>query len=187
MAGYLLMKPGFDLAQLKMFKTDYHKQPEFMKVKMLQYICDDVIEVEVISSELNRRILVGDPTNRMDPDLNTKLMASKKRKATMGISGSSCMSEEVIDETADWNSDECCLCKMDGDLICCDGCPAAYHSKCVGIANSLLPDGNWYCPECVVDRKNLDINVAKSIRGADLLGVDAQGRYYYSSCGYLLV
>ncbi|KAK1439444.1 hypothetical protein QVD17_05262 [Tagetes erecta] len=187
MAGYLLMKPGFDLAQLKLFKTDYHKQPEFVKLKMLQYICDDVIEVEAISLELNRRILVGDPTNLMDPDLNTKLLASKKRKATMAISGSSCMSEEVIDETADWNSDECCLCKMDGNLICCDGCPAAYHSKCVGIAASLLPEGNWYCPECVVDKKNLDINVAKSIRGADLLGVDAHGRYYYSSCGYLLV
>ncbi|KAI3814186.1 hypothetical protein L1987_18934 [Smallanthus sonchifolius] len=187
MAEYLLLKPGFDLAQLKLFKTDYHKQLESVKVKMLQYICDDVIEVEAISSELNRRILVGDPTNIMDPDLNTKLTASKKRKATQSISGSSCMSEEVIDETADWNSDECCLCKMDGNLICCDGCPAAYHSKCVGIATSLLPEGNWYCPECVVDKKNPDINVVKLIRGADLLGVDAHGRLYYSSCGYLLV
>ncbi|KAD3640268.1 hypothetical protein E3N88_29491 [Mikania micrantha] len=187
MAEYLLMKPSFDLAHLNLFKTDYHKQSETVKVKMLQYICDDVIEVEAISSEINRRILVGDPINFMDPDLNTKIMASKRRKATMAISSGSCMSEEVIDETDDWNSDECCLCKMDGNLICCDGCPAAYHSKCVGIATSLLPDGNWYCPECVVDNKNHDINVAKSIRGADLLGVDAHGRFYYSSCSYVLV
>ncbi|XP_021998585.1 DDT domain-containing protein PTM [Helianthus annuus] len=187
MAEYLLMKPGFDFDQLKLFKTDYHKQPGSVKVKMLQYICDDVIEIEAISSELNRRILVGDPANLMDPDLNTKLTASKKRKATMAISGSSCMSEEVIDETVDWNSDECCLCKMDGNLICCDGCPAAYHSKCVGIAASFLPDGDWYCPECVVDKKNVDINVAKAIRGADLLGVDTHGRFYYSTCGYLVV
>lgn len=180
------MKPGFDLAELKLFKSDYHKQAGSVKVKMLQYICDDVIEMEAISSELNRRLL-GDPTNLMELDLNTKPTASKKRKTTMAISGSSCMSEEVIDESVDRNSDECCLCNMDGNLICCDGCPAAYHSKCVGIATNLLPDGDWYCPECVVDKKNLNINVAKAIRGAELLGVDAHGRLYYSTCGFILV
>lgn len=175
------MKPDFDLFHLKIFKTDYYKQPEFVKLEMLRYICDDVIEGEDISSELNRRI-VGDPTNVMDPDVNKQLTVSKKRRAS-----NSFMKEEIIDETADWNSDECCLCKMDGNLICCDGCPAAFHSKCVGIAANLLPDGDWYCPECVVNKKNPEINVVKSIRGADLLGVDPHGRLYYSSCGYLLV
>lgn len=187
MAEYLLMKPGFDLARLKLIKTDYYEQSEFVKVEMLQYICDDVIEGEAISSELNRRILVGEPTIIMESDHNTTLVASKKRRATMAISGSSCMSEEAVDETADWNSDECCLCKMDGNLICCDGCPAAFHSKCVGIATNLLPEGDWYCPECLVDKNNPGMNVAKSIRGADLLGVDPHGRLFYSSCGYLLV
>ncbi|KAI3664245.1 hypothetical protein L6452_44728 [Arctium lappa] len=187
MVEYLLMKPGFDLARLKLIKTDYYEQPEFMKVEMLQYICDDVIEGEAISSELNRRTLVGDPTIIMESDQHTTLVASKKRRAMMVISGSSCMSEEAVDETADWNSDECCLCKMDGNLICCDGCPAAFHSKCVGIATNLLPEGDWYCPECLVDKNNPGMNVAKSIRGADLLGVDPHGRLFYSSCGYLLV
>ncbi|XP_024985187.1 DDT domain-containing protein PTM isoform X1 [Cynara cardunculus var. scolymus] len=187
MVEYLLMKPGFDLARLKLLKIDYYKQPEFVKVEILQYICDDVIEGEAISSELNRRTLVGEPTITMESDQNTTLVASKKRRATMAISGSSCMSEEAVDETADWNSDECCLCKMDGNLICCDGCPAAFHSKCVGIATNLLPEGDWYCPECLVDNNNPGMNVAKSIRGADLLGVDPHGRLFYSSCGYLLV
>ncbi|KAJ9537124.1 hypothetical protein OSB04_029857 [Centaurea solstitialis] len=188
MAEYLLMKPDFDLARLKLIKTDYYEQPEFVKVEMLQYICDDVIEGEAISSELNRRTLVGgEPTIIMDSDQNTTLVSSKKRRATMAVSGSSCMSEEAVDETTDWNSDECCLCKMDGNLICCDGCPAAFHSKCVGIATSLLPEGDWYCPECRVDKNNPGVNVAKAIRGADLLGVDPYGRLFYSSCGYVLV
>lgn len=30
----------------------------------------------------------------------------------------------------DGNGDECYLCKMDGNLICCDSCPAAFHSRC---------------------------------------------------------
>ncbi|XP_071696426.1 DDT domain-containing protein PTM-like [Rutidosis leptorrhynchoides] len=178
LAEYLLMKPGFNLSHLGLFKTDYHSQSEFVKVEILQYICDDVIEGEAISSELNRRILIGERVNAVDANSKTKLVASKKRRS---------ISEEVIDETADLNSDECCLCKMDGNLICCDGCPAAFHSKCVGIATNLLPEGDWYCPECVVDKKNPEISVAKLIRGADLLGVDPDGRLYYSSCGYLLV
>ncbi|XP_071704699.1 DDT domain-containing protein PTM-like [Rutidosis leptorrhynchoides] len=166
MAEYLLMKPGFDLSHWRLFKSDYHNQSEFVKVEILKYICDDVIESEAISSELNRRIMVGERTNAVNVNLKTK---------------------SVIDGTSDWNSDECCLCKMDGNLICCDGCPAAFHSKCVGIATNLLPEGDWFCPECVVDKSNPEIYVSQSIRGADLLGVDSHGRLYYSSCGYLLV
>eukprot|EP00879_Flechtneria_rotunda_P024265 GHRR01025716.1.p1 GENE.GHRR01025716.1~~GHRR01025716.1.p1 ORF type:complete len:461 (+),score=103.97 GHRR01025716.1:766-2148(+) len=41
----------------------------------------------------------------------------------------------------------CVQCRDGGDLMCCDGCPAAYHSACLGLTN--IPDGAWYCPACV--------------------------------------
>lgn len=72
MAKYLLMKPDFDLALLKSFKNDYHKQSEFVKIELLQYICDDVIEIEAISLELNRRIMVGQPANAKELYLRTQ-------------------------------------------------------------------------------------------------------------------
>ena len=105
----------------------------------------------------------------------------------MDMSGSFSMSEEIVDVTNDWNSDECCLCKMDGNLICCDGCPAAFHSRCVGVASDYLPEGDWYCPECTIGRRNPWMKPQKSLRGADLLGIDPHGRLYFHSCGYLLV
>uniref|UniRef100_A0A5B6ZGD5 PHD-type domain-containing protein n=1 Tax=Davidia involucrata TaxID=16924 RepID=A0A5B6ZGD5_DAVIN len=190
MVEYLLMhssglKPGFDLCCLKLFEIDYYKQPASVKIEILRCLCDDVIEVEAIRSELNRRTFTSDLN--MDSDRNMKIETSKKRRAQMDVSGGSCLTEEVVDETTDWNSDECCLCKMDGSLICCDGCPAAYHSRCVGVANSLLPEGDWFCPECVIDKDKPWMKLGKSLRGAELLGIDPHGRLYYSSCGYLLV
>lgn len=189
MAEYLLIhdlgfKTGFDLKHL-MFRTDYYRQPVIVKVEILQYLCDDMIESEAIKSELNRRSLVTETD--MGFDQNMYFDTCKKKRAVMDVSGGSCLTEENMDDTTDWNSDECCLCKMDGSLICCDGCPAAFHSRCVGIASDSLPEGDWYCPECGISKHRAWMKSQRSLRGADLLGVDVDGRLYFSSCGYLLV
>lgn len=180
-----LLSPGFDRSRLKLFESDYYKQSASVKIEMLRCLCDDVNEVEIIRSELNRRTLATDPS--MDFDRKMMFETPKKRRAVMDVSGTSYSTEEVVGETTDWNSDECCLCKMDGSLICCDGCPAAFHSRCVGIVSTLLPEGDWYCPECTIERDNPWTRVRKSIRGAELLGIDPYDRQYYNSCGYLLV
>ena len=36
-----------------------------------------------------------------------------------------------------------------GDLLCCESCPATYHTGCVGLAAA--PEGDWYCPHCTCD------------------------------------
>jgi hypothetical protein len=45
--------------------------------------------------------------------------------------------------------DMCMVCGRGGSLICCDGCPMAYHMPCVGETRASLPDDDWFCPECV--------------------------------------
>lgn len=178
------LNPGFELAQLKLFSSEYYKQPVSVKIEILRRLCDDMIEVEAIRTELNRRSSGAEPDVDFDRNINNEV--GKKRKVVMDMPAGSCLTEEV-DDANDWNSDECCLCKMDGNLLCCDGCPAAYHSKCVGVANDLLPEGDWFCPECALDRHKPWMKPRKSLRGAELLGVDPHERLYFSSCGYLLV
>lgn len=172
------LQGGLELCRLNLLKDDYYKQPVPVKVEVLRCLCDEVMEVEVIRSELSRRSSATDP----DVDIDR----SMKRTGAMGASGKGRLTEETTDDT-DWNSDECCLCKMDGNLICCDGCPAAYHSRCVGVANDLLPEGDWYCPDCTLEKNKSRIRRRRSIRGAELLGIDPHGRLYYSCCDYLLV
>ncbi|CAI8617227.1 unnamed protein product [Vicia faba] len=189
LAEYLLIhssqyKTSFD-ANLSILVTDYYKQPVILKLEILQYLCDDMIDVDTIRSELNRRSLVTE--TGMGFDQNICFDTSKKKKAVMDVSGGSSLTEEMVDDTTDLNSDECCLCKMDGNLICCDGCPAAYHSRCVGIASKNLPEGDWYCPECAIGKHQTSMKSQRSLRGADLLGMDPHGCLYFDSCGYLLV
>ncbi|CAI6004012.1 unnamed protein product, partial [Closterium sp. NIES-64] len=93
------------------------------------------------------------------------------------------------DELADGNADECKLCGMDGNLICCDGCPGAFHSRCVGVVAAALPDGDWFCPECDMKRRAgevLGAVVPEGMRG-EHLGEDQHGRVYYGSCGRVVV
>jgi len=189
MAEYLLIhssefKISFD-ANLSMFGTDYYKQPVNLKLEILQYLCDDMIETDTIRTEMNRRSLVIE--TGMGFDQNIYFDTGKKKRAAMDVSGGSCLTEEIVDDTTDLNSDECCLCKMDGNLICCDGCPAAFHSRCVGIAGDSLPEGDWYCPECAIGTHRASMKSRRSLRGADLLGTDPHGCLYFDSCGYLLV
>ena len=50
----------------------------------------------------------------------------------------------------DGNTDLCVLCALGGSLLCCDGCPAAYHMRCIGETAKSIPQGEWLCPECSV-------------------------------------
>ena len=52
-------------------------------------------------------------------------------------------------QQSDANADACALCGLGGSLICCDGCPAAYHVRCVGESYRGINDSSeWLCPEC---------------------------------------
>lgn len=190
MVEYLLFsgskdKPGVDLNRFKYLRNEYFRQPMNLKVEILSRLCDDMIDAEVVKSELDKRSFAAE--SEMETDRKTSSEVRRRKRTMMERAGDISLNDEVIDLSFDRNSDYCCLCKIDGNLLCCDGCPAAYHSKCVGVASHLLPEGDWYCPECAFDRLVPGLKPEKQIRGAEFIEIDPHGRRYYSSCGYLLV
>ncbi|KAM6326705.1 autoimmune regulator [Podargus strigoides] len=48
------------------------------------------------------------------------------------------------------NEDECAVCGDGGELICCDGCPRAFHLACLVPPLPRVPSGTWRCSSCVV-------------------------------------
>ena len=94
----------------------------------------------------------------------------------------------VMNDVKDFNSDECCLCGMYGNLICCDGFPYAYHFRCVCISKAHLPEGAWYFPEFFMAKSDTQGSKAsKSLSGAEIFDIDPYGRVFFGTCGYLLV
>ena len=49
----------------------------------------------------------------------------------------------------DDNEDQCEMCGNGGELLCCDGCPAAFHLYCLEPKMKTIPKDDWYCPQCV--------------------------------------
>mmetsp|Transcript_6234 Transcript_6234/g.11764 ORF Transcript_6234/g.11764 Transcript_6234/m.11764 type:complete len:696 (+) Transcript_6234:1-2088(+) len=43
------------------------------------------------------------------------------------------------------NNDWCHLCKVGGDLVCCNWCPRSYHPTCIGRED--IPKGYFSCPQ----------------------------------------
>lgn len=52
---------------------------------------------------------------------------------------------------ASGHDDVCRLCSGEGELLMCDGCPASYHLRCVGLRAA--PEGDWFCPGCAQQRQ----------------------------------
>nr|XP_045359946.1 autoimmune regulator [Camelus bactrianus] len=47
------------------------------------------------------------------------------------------------------NEDECAACRDGGELICCDGCPRAFHLACLSQLLREVPSGTWRCSSCL--------------------------------------
>ena len=65
------------------------------------------------------------------------------------------LSPPLTDDQDDENSDRCYACGDGGELLLCDGCPAAYHYQCADPPlhkHDLKRIDNWYCPPCSVRR-----------------------------------
>lgn len=50
------------------------------------------------------------------------------------------------------NIDFCNICLENGNLICCESCPAAFHSQCINYVES---DEKYICLECQEGRMPL--------------------------------
>lgn len=200
----------------EVFRREYYNLPVLAKLRILQILCDDLLEFMELRTEIDTRERAEEG---MDSDDNAALPPENgpKRVHPRYSKTSACKDPENIVETFelkplshnqssadssnaieleakasdvvdDGNSDECQLCGMDGTLVCCDGCPSVYHSRCIGLNKAYLPDGMWFCPECVVKQMGpVCSRFGTGLKGAEIFGIDPHERVFLGTCNYILV
>ena len=113
--------------------TPYHRLQVVRKLQILEFLIDELLTVDTIAAEFTRRH-----------------QSCSSYSYPYGLKPTD---EEL--RTLE-NRDECGVCGLEGDLLCCDGCPRSYHRKCLSLSDRAeLPHGKWLCPECtIVDSAN---------------------------------
>uniref|UniRef100_A0ACD6A152 Uncharacterized protein n=1 Tax=Avena sativa TaxID=4498 RepID=A0ACD6A152_AVESA len=183
---------------------EYYMLPVTTKLRLLQILCDHVTESEELKGELEAREGYNE---EMEYEADSIILSESESRAVLtraakasvcekieGLQSSESAPNVTNQEAAlpnasqDGNSDDCQICGMDGTLVCCDGCPWAYHSRCIGQNKAFLPQGLWFCPECVVNKLGpASSRIERGARGAQMFGIDMCGRLFLGSCNYLLV
>ncbi|XP_065867140.1 DDT domain-containing protein PTM-like [Euphorbia lathyris] len=199
-----------------LFKREYYSLSVNRKLMILQILCDDALDCRELRAEIDAREesevgidsdalpnnLCENGPRRVHPrysktsackdreamEINAETQGSKSSCGSKYLGSKGCEGEGIPpDVGADGNSDECRLCGMDGTLLCCDGCPSAYHSRCIGVCKMYIPEGPWYCPECTISKLGPTNVVGTSLKGAQLFGVDLYEQVFLGTCNHLLV
>ena len=64
-------------------------------------------------------------------------------------------------QEADTSHDDACfVCGHGGEVMLCDHCDHVYHLRCLSPPLSVVPDGEWICPQCanVNDDDPMDVD-----------------------------
>jgi hypothetical protein len=54
----------------------------------------------------------------------------------------------------------CVICEDGGVLISCDHCHRDFHQSCLEPPLLVVPDGDWFCPDCICKNPNLESSQA---------------------------
>jgi hypothetical protein len=86
----------------------------------------------------------------------------------------------------DFESDDFCkVCRVGGELVCCESCPVVFHLACMNPPLATLPEDAWYCSECDSNQtpgaSNCELVEEEDEPGTKLyvLGRDRLQRTYY--------
>ncbi|KAJ0623516.1 putative transcription factor & chromatin remodeling DDT family [Helianthus annuus] len=198
---------------LTVLEKDYYTLSPGRKLTILQLLCDDASNSAELMAEIDNREeseFGPDPDRVVDRAADRVVVSNenisrrgrprknplpKEQEAVKDVSESHTPTAPVSkttgddndDDDDDGNGDECRLCGMDGTLICCDGCPSSYHSRCIGVMKMFIPEGDWYCPECTINRIGPVVTKKSSLKGAEFFGIDPYEQVFLGSCDHLLV
>jgi len=87
---------------------------------------------------------------QIEPDSTPTTSANKKRKAVKA---------EINESGEDKNESTCRVCRQPGKLLCCEGCPAVYHHRCLRPRpnKQWIEKFEWFCPSCAPSKQRIPL------------------------------
>ncbi|XP_029646826.1 bromodomain adjacent to zinc finger domain protein 2B isoform X3 [Octopus sinensis] len=79
----------------------------------------------------------------------------------------------------------CQICRKDdneAELLLCDGCDKGYHTYCFKPKMETIPDGDWYCYECISKATGVPCCVACGKKNGKLATCDECPRAFHIDC-----
>ncbi|KAL3131285.1 hypothetical protein ABBQ38_000578 [Trebouxia sp. C0009 RCD-2024] len=153
--------------------VEYYAMPPGVKAAILLSLVNDLLDISSVRHEVDKREAAGQWVAGRGGAGGSFPMRSEEERArragadsdaeangdgeddseeeggrTRGQAAAAAAAAPELED--DGNTDLCVLCGLGGSLLCCDGCPAAYHMRCIGETAKSIPPGEWLCPECSV-------------------------------------
>ena len=126
-------------------RPEYHELSLDIKSSVMQTLCDSLLDRPFIRAEIDRREEGGEGVTGIGGKEGQFAMMTPEEMEEA-------MAKAKEDGHQDFFSESCVLCGLGGVLMCCDTCPAAYHTRCAGEEygdNMMNKSTKWRCPECL--------------------------------------
>jgi len=108
-------------------QSEYYSLPIEVKAAILSRLCDHLLDCTTFRAEIDRReqenLFVGGHGKNEGGSFSA--MPEKERERVAAL----IRANKTIPDS---NTEACVICGVGGSLLMCDGCPAAFHNRCIG-------------------------------------------------------
>lgn len=129
----------------------------FVNIMLIVEEVADALDIPLVDTPLHERLVFEGQETTEDDESNSSITGNKRRRSSR------------IQKLEDHHNEECEVCDGEGDLLCCDACSLVYHMGCVRPVLDKIPEGDWYCPYCLIDKMARITSVYKFIHVSNVI------------------
>ncbi|XP_009866739.1 PREDICTED: bromodomain adjacent to zinc finger domain protein 1A, partial [Apaloderma vittatum] len=120
---------------------------------VVHYLASALLQIE---QGIERRFLKA-PLDASDGGRSYKTVLDRWRESLLSSTNLSqvFLHLSTLDRSVIWSKSilnaRCKVCRKKGDaesMVLCDGCDRGYHTYCIRPKLKVIPEGDWFCPEC---------------------------------------
>ncbi|XP_059705884.1 bromodomain adjacent to zinc finger domain protein 1A isoform X3 [Haemorhous mexicanus] len=120
---------------------------------VVHYLASALLQIE---QGIERRFLKA-PLDASDGGRSYKTVLDRWRESLLSSTSLSqvFLHLSTLDRSVIWSKSilnaRCKVCRKKGDaesMVLCDGCDRGYHTYCIRPKLKVIPEGDWFCPEC---------------------------------------